>query len=327
MGAVLCLVLVLGFTLLSGFNDGGNLLATFVNTRVMKVSVAVTMILATLILGPLLFGTAVAETIGTKIIPVQSDGLTTLNIALVGTLLTLVLCWRLKVPTSTSFALVGGMVGAAIARYGFADVLWHGVIKVLVSMVLAVVLGSIFGFLVYVATYALLRRRTVRFGVILGNMQYLTALLVCFGYGTNDAEKSLGLVATIRMMHSHQPFHVVNWMILLITGTFGLGILLGGWRIAKTIGFHVFRARPVHSFATQLASATVVLSASAIGSPVSTTQTVDSALIGVGVRAGKERIRWSVVRRMGMVWVTTMPMAFVLACVLGLLYDLGGVLH
>lgn len=327
MSSILYMVLVLGFTLLSGFNDGGNLLATFVNTRVMKVTVAVVMILLMLILGPVLFGTAVAETIGTKIIPVQIVGLNTLNIALLGTLVTLVISWRLKVPTSTSFALVGGMVGASMARYGLTEVLWWGVVKVLVSMLLAVVLGTVIGFVVYMATVAVLKRQTVRLGIIVGNMQYLTAMLVCFGYGTNDIQKSLGLIATIRMLQSHQPFHVSLWMIFLTTAVFGLGILIGGWRIAKTIGFHVIRARPVHSFATQLASAIVVLSASGIGSPVSTTQTIDSALFGVGFRVGKERIRWSTIRRMGMVWVTTMPLSFAVACVIGLVYDLGGVLH
>lgn len=327
MSSILCMVLVLGFTLLSGFNDGGNLLATFVNTRVMTVAVAVTMILLTLILGPMLFGTAVAHTIGTQIIDVRAVGLATLNIALLGTLATLLLCWRLKVPTSTSFALVGGMIGASIARYGLTHVIWLGVVKVLASMVLAVLCGTVIGFLAYVITVAVLRRSTLRLGIAIGNMQYLTALLVCFGYGTNDAEKSLGLVATIQMMENHHPFQVHTWMILLTTAVFGIGILLGGWRIAKTIGFHVFRARPVHSFATQLASATVVLTASALGGPVSSTQTIDSALIGVGVRAGKERIRWSVVRKMGLVWMTTMPLSFALSCILGLLYDIGGVLH
>ena len=118
-------------------------------------------------------------------------------------------------------------------------------------------------------------------------------------------------------------FHVAWWMIGVPTLVFGLGLLWGGWKVAKTIGFHVFHARPVHSLATQLSTAIVVLTAAAVGGPVSTTQTVDSALIGVGARAGKERVRWSVVRKMAMVWFFTMPTAFVLSSLLALLFKVG----
>jgi inorganic phosphate transporter, PiT family len=176
---------------------------------------------------------------------------------------------------------------------------------------------------VYSVLLVLLRRVSIRFGVRMAYTQYLSSALVSFGYGSNDAEKSIGLLATVWMLMDHTDFHVAWWMIGVPTVVFGLGLLWGGWRVAKTIGFHVFHARPVHSLSTQLSTAIVVLVAAGVGGPVSTTQTIDSALIGVGARAGKERIRWSVVRKMVMVWLFTMPTAFVLSSLLALLLKVG----
>ncbi len=307
--------LVLLFTLMSGFNDGGNLLATFLNTRTLNVKVAIVMIGAAVIIGPFMLGTAVAETIGTHIINVQKINVVTINIALMASLITLFVSWKLKVPTSTSFALVGGLAGAGFARFGPHVVVWGGLMRVLLSLFIAIVAGGVVGMILYTALLVLLRHTSLHFGIRVGSFQYFSALLQCIGYGANDAEKSVGLLATIWLLTFHESFRVTWWMILLPAGVFVIGVIWGGWSVAKTIGFHVFRARPVHSFVTQLSSALVVIAASAVGGPVSSTQTIDSALIGVGIRAGKERIRWSIVRRLGIVWVFTMPCAFVLACI------------
>lgn len=323
MAYLLAFVLILGFTFMSGFNDGGNLLATFLNTRTMNVVVVVAIILCMLIVGPIFMGTAVAQTIGTQIIDIHQVGIGTLNIALLGTLFTLFLSWKMGMPTSTSFALIGGMSGAGLTLFGPTVVVWAGLLKVVLSLILAVALGGFAGFLVYSVLLVLLRRVSIRFGVRMAYTQYLSSALVSFGYGSNDAEKSIGLLATVWMLLDHRDFHVTWWMIGIPTLVFGLGLLWGGWKVAKTIGFHVFHARPVHSLATQLSTAIVVLTAAAVGGPVSTTQTVDSALIGVGARAGKERVRWSVVRKMAMVWFFTMPTAFVLSSLLALLFKVG----
>lgn len=323
MTYLLAVLLILGFTFMSGFNDGGNLLATFLNTRTMNVVVVLLIILLMLMAGPLIVGTAVAQTISTQIINIQKVGIGTLNIALLATLLTLFLSWKMRVPTSTSFALIGGMSGAALTVFGASAVVWMGLVKVVVSLILAVLLGGLVGFLVYSGLLLILRRVSVRFGVKMAYTQYVSAGLVSFGYGSNDAEKSIGLLATVWMLMHHSQFHVIWWMIFLPIVIFVLGLVWGGWRVAKTIGFHVFHARPVHSLSTQLSTAIVVLAAAAFGGPVSTTQTIDSALIGVGARAGKERVRWGVVRRMCMVWVFTMPTAFILSVLLALILKVG----
>lgn len=324
-GDIFAIVLILAFSMVSGFNDGGNLLANLVNSRVMSVSVALLMILFAVTVAPFLFGVSVARTIGTQIIHVNQVGIATLNIALLGTLVTLLICWKFRVPTSTSFALVGGMSGAALARFGVHAVVWSGLWKVVITLFLAVTLGSLGGFLLYSLVLTILRRVSIRTGESIGRLQYVSALLLCFGYGANDAEKSIGLLGAVWMLMGNSRFRIDWWMIVLSAIMFGLGLLIGGWRIAKTVGFHVFRTRPVHTFATQLGAAVVVLSAAMAGGPVSTTQTVDSALVGVGVRARKERIRWSVVRKLGVVWATTMPIAFVSSWIIAIMYDaLGG---
>ncbi|MCL6454871.1 MAG: inorganic phosphate transporter [Alicyclobacillus sp.] len=318
MGYTTAITLILFFSVLSGFNDGGNLLATFLNTRTMNVVVVVAMTLLMVLSGPFLMGTEVARTIGTQIVDIQQVGIATLNVALVGTLATLLVCWRMKVPTSTSFALIGGLSGSGVALFGPDVVVWSGLAKVAVSLIMAVLFGGLMGFAVYSVILVVLRRTPFRFGVRLGYAQYISSALVSFGYGANDAEKSVGLLATVWMLLHGGSFRVAWWMIVAPALAFGGGLLWGGWRVAKTIGFHVFRARPVHSFATQLSTAMVVLTASGLGGPVSTTQTIDSALVGVGTRAGKEKLRWSVVRRMAMVWFITMPMAFGMSAAIGL---------
>ncbi|MCL6516739.1 inorganic phosphate transporter [Alicyclobacillus sp.] len=326
MADELAVALIMGFTLLCGFNDGGNLLAAFLNTRVMRAGVVLVVILAGTVLAPFLLGTAVAATIGTRIVDIRQTGVPVLNLGLAATLVTLLLCWRLKVPTSASFALVGGMSGAGLAVLGPHAVIWWGLVKVGLSLILSVVLGGLAGFVGYWVLYQALRRASRRLGVRVGYLQYLSTIFVCLGYGANDAEKSVGLLATVHALAHRAPFHVMPWMVIAPAGVFFLGVLVGGWRVARTVGFHVFRARPVHAFAMQVASAAVILGASAVGGPVSTTQTIDSALVGVGVCARKERIRWSFVRRMAVVWVVTMPLAFSVAVVLGLLWKAGGLM-
>ncbi|MCL6547569.1 MAG: inorganic phosphate transporter [Alicyclobacillus sp.] len=315
----LAFALILAFTLVSGFNDGGNLLAVFLGNRGLRTDVVVLLMIGMTAAGPLLAGTAVARTIGVQIVDVRRVGLGVLNVALVATLATLMICWRLGIPTSTSFALVGGLSGAGLATAGAHAVIWTGVLKALASLILAVVLGAAAGYAAYALARLVLRGASLNAGVRAGQLQYLSSALVCFGYGANDAEKSVGLFATCWMLaHGTQRFSVHGWMIGLTTAVFAAGLLTGGLRVARTVGYHVFRMRPVHGLCTQAATAAVVLTAAALGGPVSTTQTVDSAIVGVGTRADKARGRGEVLHRFGGVWVGTTPAAFGLSAVLAL---------
>ncbi|MCL6593863.1 MAG: inorganic phosphate transporter, partial [Alicyclobacillus sp.] len=149
-------------------------------------------------------------------------------------------------------------------------------------------------------------------------------LLLCLCYGANDAEKSVGLLASLWAVLRHTPFAVRPLMVMLPALAFTAGLLGGGWRVARTVGFHIFRARPVHAFTTQWAAAAVILGAAALGGPVSSTQTLDSALVGVGTAARSRQVHWPVVRRMAWVWVVTLPLSFVLAVALASVYRLIG---
>ncbi|UOF90677.1 inorganic phosphate transporter [Fodinisporobacter ferrooxydans] len=322
---VLATLFILGFNFLSGFNDGGNLLAILANTRTIRPLVAILIIIASLCLGPLLFGTAVAKTIGTQIVNLPRAGILIVNIALLATLLTLGIAWYVKIPTSTTFALVGGLIGSSIIAAGTSSILWGGFIKVFASLFLSVSCGSIVGYGLYFFLIQLLRRFSYKTGIRILTIQYISAFLMTLGYSINDAEKSIGLLAIVWMLaKQEQHFHVFPWMILLSSAAFAAGLFSGGFRIAKTVGFHVFHSRPAHAVATQIATALVVFAASFFGGPVSTTQTVDSALVGVGYRAAKERIRFQVVRKMAIVWILTMPISFVIAASLTWICKLGG---
>ncbi|MCL6445356.1 MAG: inorganic phosphate transporter [Alicyclobacillus sp.] len=319
MSDLLAFLLILVFTLLCGFNDGGNLLATFLSTRTVRAAVVLVMLLAACVVGPWLVGTAVARAIGTQMVDVRTAGMTVFNAGIGAALITLLASWRLKMPTSTSFALVGGLAGAGLVDLGPAGVLWHGLVTILMSLFLAVLLGGVTGFIVYASIRRALRSASFRMGVRVGYLQYISAALLCFGYAANDAEKSIGLLATVWMLWRHQAvFHVDWWMVVLLTLVFGLGLLTGGLRVARTVGHHIFSARPVHAVAMQFAASLVVLTASALGGPVSSTQTIDSALVGVGVRTSKSRVRWEVVHRLGLVWLTTLPASFLVAAMLAL---------
>ncbi|MCL6592582.1 MAG: inorganic phosphate transporter [Alicyclobacillus sp.] len=324
MAVVLAVVLILAFTVVCGWNDGGNLLAALANTRVLRPLWALLLIAGAVWLGPFLLGTAVAGTVGTQIVDLRRLQPGALDLALASTLLTLVLSWRLRVPTSTTLALLGGLCGAGLVLLGPHGVVWRGLLKSLVSLLLAITLGGPAGWALYAVLRYGLRRANTRTGMRVGGLQSVTALLLCLGYGANDAEKSVGLLASLWAVLRHMPFAVRPWMVVLPALAFTVGLLWGGWRVARTVGFHIFRARPVHAFATQLAAAAVILGAAVLGGPVSSTQTLDSALVGVGAAARSKQVRWPVVRRMAWVWVVTLPLSFALASTLAGVYRVWG---
>lgn len=316
-------VLALIFNVLSGFNDGGNLIATLLGSRVLPPSRVVPLILLTVLAGPFIFGTEVAKTIGNAIVNFQVVGTPVLVAALLAGSLTVLAAWFLHLPTSTSVALVGGMVGAAIMRDGVNAVHWAGVLKVIISLLGSVVIGFVVGFAVYRLMLYLLRRCSVSYqnGLRLGQVQYVTAALQGLGYGANDAEKVMGILAIVFMLGGVAPHFVVTPLIIVMSvGSFGLGLVLGGWRIAKTIGYKIFRLRPMHGVSVQLAAGTTVLVAAALGGPVSTTQTTDSALLGVGSADRPGLLRWKVVRDLSMAWAITLPFSFVLGMMVASLW-------
>ena len=300
------------YGLISGFNDGGNLIASFTAGRVITPRIAILLLLPALA-GPLLLGSAVAKTVATSVIDLRAvgpSGFTLIVLVSVGVVL---LSWLLRVPTSMTLALVGAMIGWALV--GRAAIHWTGVGRVLLAMPLSVLGGLIAAGLLYRGVRVVVGHRPHQAVLEMARMQYLTAALQSVAYGANDMEKTIGLVAVARGIDSlNHPLTFSDATPLLVAfASFGVGTLLGGWRIAHHVGFGICKVRPTQAAAEQAASAVVVAVLAVVGLPVSSTQTIDGGLIGVGAANRAGSIHWGVVRQMLSSWLITLPLAMLVA--------------
>ncbi len=315
--AAIALVAACLFGLVSGFNDGGNLLASFMSGRVITPPMAAALLLVSLA-GPLVIGTAVARTIGANVVDLRGQGELGYILIVLSPLSVVLFSWRAGIPTSMTLALVGGMLGWVLASGGHATVHWSGVARVLVGMPVSVLGGGLLALLVYWATRKLLGTQPHAAMLELARLQLVTAAVQAFAYGANDMEKSVGLIAVGLSFGNHQQAVVFSNPIPII-GAFGLfyvGALVGGWRVASRIGFGVLRVRPVQALAQQLASGTVVAALATAGAPVSMTQTIDGGLVGVGAALRASAVRWGIVREMLGSWLLTLPLAVAVAAAL-----------
>lgn len=324
--AVAPLVAACLFGLISGFNDGGNLLASFTSGRVITPPMAAILLLVCLA-GPLVLGTAVARTIGTNIIDLSGQGELGYVLIVVSPLTVVLLSWRFGIPTSMTLALVGGMLGWVLASGVHAPVHWAGVARVLIGMPVSVLGGGLLALVVYWTIRRLLGTQAHAAMLQLARLQLVTAAIQAFAYGANDMEKSVGLIAVSLSFANHHQ-QVAFSGPLPIIGAFGffyVGALFGGWRVASRIGFGVLKVRPVQALAQQLASGTVVATLAAAGAPVSMTQTIDGGLVGVGAAQRASSVRWGIVRELLGSWLLTLPLAFILAAALHFVIRLAGI--
>ena len=305
------------FGLISGFNDGGNLLASFTSGRVITPPVAAVLLLVC-ISGPALLGTAVARTIGTNVIDLRGQGELGYVLIVVSPLTVVLLSWRFGIPTSMTLALVGGMLGWVLASGGRSVVHWAGVARVLIGMPISVLGGGLLALAVYWVIRRLFGTQAHAALLQVARLQLLTAAIQAFAYGANDMEKSVGLIAVgISFANRHQQ--VAFSSPLPIIGAFAffyVGALVGGWRVASRIGFGVLKVRPVQALAQQFASGSVVAVLAAAGVPVSMTQTIDGGLVGVGAAQRASSVRWGIVRELLFSWLLTLPLAVAVAAAL-----------
>jgi len=305
------------FGLISGFNDGGNLLASFTSGRVITPPMAAVLLLVCLA-GPLVLGTAVAKTIGTNVIDLRGQGELGYVLIVVSPLTVVLLSWRFGIPTSMTLALVGGMLGWVLASGGRSAVHWAGVARVLIGMPISVLGGGLLALAVYWAIRRFFGTQAHSALLQVARLQLLTAAVQAFAYGANDMEKSVGLIA-VGISFGNQHQQVAFSSPLPIIGAFAffyVGALVGGWRVASRIGFGVLKVRPVQALAQQLASGTVVAVLAAAGAPVSMTQTIDGGLVGVGAAQRASSVRWGIVRELLFSWLLTLPLAVAVAAAL-----------
>ena len=308
---IVVVLLGIGFDYVNGFHDTANAIATSVSTRALRPHYAILMSAAANFIGALT-GTAVAKTIaaGIATIPSGDQGQIVVASALVGGIAWDLITWRLGIPSSSSHALIGGLIGAAVAAAGFGSLLPQGIWqKVLLPLVLSPFLGIGIGFLVMVVLLNVFvkahpRRLNERFR----RLQVLSAGYMAFSHGSNDAQKTMGII-TLALVAGGvlaKP-DVPLWVIILAASAISFGTAAGGWRIIRTMGQRVVKLDPVHGFAAETTAASIILGASLFGAPVSTTHVISSAIMGVGSSDRFSAVRWGVARNIVIAWVLTIP--------------------
>lgn len=332
VGLIIAIGLAVAFALTNGFHDASNAIATLVATRGATPGQAVALSAVFNMAGAILLGTAVADTIG-GIVTVSDDQMVAVvGSGLAGAVIWNLITWWLGLPSSSGHALVGGLVGAAIAdgvlagTGGLDAVNWGGfdgwrptgVIGVLIALLVSPVLGFVGAFLLLRLLRWSSRRWTQRWDTPTKRGGWVTAAGLSFSHGGNDAQKAMGVIAVLLLATGETSELTVPLWAKIVTGAaLTLGTALGGWRIVKTIGQRIFGLTPIDSFTSQASSTVVILGASFAGAPVSTTQVVASSVVGIG--AGRRRwrhVRWQIVRDMGFAWITTLPAAALLAVVI-----------
>jgi PiT family inorganic phosphate transporter len=315
---VLLVILALGLTFdfINGFHDTANAIATVVATRVLSPGRAVLMAGALNFVGAL-SGTAVATTVGRGIIPPDTSTQTLVVSALVAAITWNLVTWYFGLPTSSSHALIFSLVGAGVASAGWRAIQFGGLEKTFQGLLFSPLLGFAAAFLLMVVllnAFANAFPATVtRF---FGRAQLLSAAYMAFSHGSNDAQKTMGVMTMAVASYLHwggTDWQVPLWIIVSAALTMGLGTSIGGWRIIRTMGLRVVQMRPIHGFAAETAAATVIEFASRLGVPVSTTHTIGSAILGVGSTRRLSAVRWGIAGQIVMGWVFTIPACFMLA--------------
>ncbi|NDY56439.1 inorganic phosphate transporter [Desulfovibrio sulfodismutans] len=315
--AVVVIALIFDFT--NGAHDSANAIATIVSTKVLSPQVAVVMA-ASLNLGGAFLGTAVAHTIGSGIVSPEmvagSQGL--VLSALFGAIVWNLLTWYLGLPSSSSHALIGGLIGAAIAYGGFDAPNYPSIAeKILLPLVLSPLAGFLCGYLLMVSlSWMLIRAHPTKVNHAFKKLQIVSSAFMATSHGLNDAQKTMGII-TLALFTFHQipEMAVPLWVKLSCALAMGLGTATGGWKIVKTMGHKIFKLEPIHGFAAETAAALVITGASAFGAPISTTHTISTAVIGVGASKRLSAVRWGVAGNLVMAWVLTIPAAAVMGAI------------
>jgi PiT family inorganic phosphate transporter len=311
---IIVIALALIFDFLNGMRDASNIVATMISSRAFSPRTALGVAAVAEFLGPFLFGVTVARTIGDEIVQSEVLTLSVILSALVGAIVWNLTTWYLGIPGSSSHALIGGMVGAVMIGAGPAAIKFGGLNLVLIALFVVPLIGFIFSFITTRLIYFLVRGASPRVNEFFKRGQWITALVLAFGQGTNDAQKTMGIIALSLVIGGVLPtFQVPGWVVAVSAAVIALGTSLGGWRLIRTLGGKFYKIRPLHSFSTQLSSAGVIVASSLAGVPVSASQVVSSAIIGVGSAERASQVRWSVAEEIITAWLITIPASGLLA--------------
>ncbi len=311
------IILALIFDFLNGFHDSANIVATMISSRAMTARAALTIVAVAEFIGPFVLGVAVAKTVGTEVALPQSITITVVMAALLSASGWNLVTWYLGIPSSSSHALIGGIVGAVALGSGVEAIRLEGVWKIALALFFSPLLGFLAGVIIMRLTLFLAQAATPKANIFFKQAQIPTAIALALSHGGNDAQKTMGVITLgLMVLGFQQSFVVPWWVILLSASAIAAGTATGGWRIIRTLGGKFYRIRPIHGFTSQLTSSLVVLAASLLGGPVSTTQVVSASILGVGAAQRRSQVRWGVMADILIAWVLTVPAAAGIAALL-----------
>jgi len=315
---IFVVITALIFEYINGFHDSANAIATVVSTKVLSARAAILYAGVLNIFGAFM-GTHVASTIGKGIVATDSVTQGVILCALLSAIIWNLITWYYGIPSSSSHALIGGLLGAAISKAGYHVVLFDGVTKkVLIPMVTSPLLGFAIGFLCMVTIlWVCSKAKPNTVNKYFKKLQLVSAGIMALSHGSNDAQKTMGIITlALVSYHTLPTFEVPYWVILGCAVTMGMGTMAGGWRIIRTMGSKMIKLKPVHGFAAETSAAAVILTASHFGIPVSTTHIISTSIMGVGSTRGIHALKWGIVGNIVMAWVLTIPVCMVIAAIL-----------
>jgi PiT family inorganic phosphate transporter len=337
--AIVSVIVILLFDITNGFHDASNIIATVIASRAMTPIQAVIVVGTFEFIGPILGGTAVANTIGNFVDVSSLEVVSSMAIILCGisgAIFWNLLTWWFGIPSSSSHALVGGLVGAVVISSGPEYVVWGfgqllegevtGVTKVILALIISPLIGFWAGFVIQRLMGFLLQGAKPSLNRRLRQLQWFSAAGLAFSHGANDGQKSMGIITMVLVLGGYiNEFIVPLWVVLSCATMITIGILLGGWRIVRTVGFGIYKVRPLHAVDAQITSAAVIFGASMIGAPVSTTHVVSSSIMGIGASERPKAVRWGKAQEIVSTWLITIPGAALAAAVVcGLVHVITG---
>ena len=326
LGFVIFLIAVaLAFDFLNGFHDSANAISTIVSTRVLSPRRAVIWAAFFEFAAVFFVGVHVANTIGTGIVKPDIVNNIIILSALGGAIIWNIITWYFGLPSSSSHALIGGLIGAAVVEGGIKVLVWNGIIKTSLFIFLSPAIGMALGLFMMILVLNLSRSSTLnKANSFYRRMQLFSSAVYCMGHGSNDAQKTMGVIAMILFSQGMlgETFYVPLWVIVICYAVISLGIMSGGWRIVKTMGTKITKLQPTGGFCVEMAAAISIIGASLAGIPVSTTHTVTGAIVGVGSTKRITAVRWGVAGNIVWAWVLTIPMAAAISALINILAHL-----
>lgn len=319
---ILVIIVALVFDYINGFNDSANAIATCVSTRALSIYSAVTMAAVLNFIGAMI-STKVASTIGQGIVEASDITQIVILAGLSGAIVWSIITWYFAIPSSSTHALIGGIMGSSVAHIGFSSLHWLGIKKILLSLLFSPIIGLVVGFwLMIILLWTVRHVMPEKLNKNFRKLQIISAALVAFSHGTADAQKSMGIITMALLSYGTISTFSVPWLVMFACAlAISLGTAIGGWRIIKTVGKDFVKLQPIHGFCVQTSTAGVVLAASAFGLPTSTTHIITSSILGVGLSKRLSAVNWKIAQNIILAWILTIPASGIIAFLLYAIFN------